>query len=305
MDRPVSVIDLGTNTILMVTGRHQGGKVEILDDAHVIARLGKGVDAQGLILPETMDRVCTYLAQYRDRAQDLGAKRVAAFGTSALRDAANGPQFIDRVRREVGIKLVVVPGQDEARLTFRGARFGLDLPTRYGVLDIGGGSTELAVGSDQALELSHSVDVGGVRVTERCFGTLPPSQQEVTAASDFIRQRLQGLTSYPRGVPLVGVAGTATTLGAIDSGQIDFKGEQLNGYTLSRSRLHTLADHLLTLSLEQIQAIPQIDPKRADIIAAGSLILRLAVDRFDVDGLTISTRGIRYGLLLEVLAGKR
>ena len=285
----------------MVTGRRLRGAVEILDDAHVIARLGQGVDAHRRILPETMERVCTYLTQYRNRAAALGAQRIEAFGTSALRDAANKAEFIARVRRQVGIELVEVPGDAEARLTFCGAGFDLDLPRRYGVLDIGGGSTELAVGSPQSLEISRSVDVGAVRVTERCFGPLPPTPAQVAAATGFIKEHLAALPTYPSQVQLVGVAGTATTLGAIDSGQTDFNAESLNGHFLSYPRLAALADLLLGLPLEQIRAMHQVDAKRADIIAAGALILRLAVRQFGCDGLTVSTRGIRYGLLLQAL----
>ncbi|MDA0337829.1 MAG: hypothetical protein O2782_21895, partial [bacterium] len=141
MDSIQSAIDLGTNTILMVTGHTRAdGTVEILDDAHEIARLGKGVDATRHILPETIQRVCGMLATYRQRAEQLGAVRVLAFGTSALRDAANKSAFIDAAASEAGVTLVELSGNDEARYTFAGAAFGLQLPdARYAVLDIGGG----------------------------------------------------------------------------------------------------------------------------------------------------------------------
>ncbi|MSR82466.1 MAG: Ppx/GppA family phosphatase [Candidatus Latescibacteria bacterium] len=298
-----AVIDLGTHTALMVTGRRLAdGKMEVLDDAHAIARLGKGVDAQRRISAETMDRVCRLLAQYRERALGLGAERVRAFGTSALRDAANKAEFIARVRQDAGLELVEVSGSEEAGLTFRGAAFGLQLPPRYAVIDIGGGSTELALGSGLEVEQSVSVDVGAVRVTERCFPQLPPTPDQVARATDMIGAALSRLFPYPPDLPLVGVAGTVTTLGAIDLGVPRFNAEELNGHFLSLTQVEEWSAQLLSLPVDEIRLIPQVHEQRADIIGAGALILRLALAHLGCPGLTVSTRGIRYGLLLRELA---
>jgi exopolyphosphatase/guanosine-5'-triphosphate,3'-diphosphate pyrophosphatase len=297
-----AVIDLGTNTALMVAGRRlpEGG-VEVLDDAHAVARLGKGVDAQRRISEQTMERVCRILAQHRERALALGAQQIRVFGTSSLRDAANKAEFIARVRRDAELELVEVSGAEEAVLTFRGAAFGLELPARYGVIDIGGGSTEVAVGSGKEVETSLSVDVGAVRVSERFFPHLPPTPPQVEQAVEMIVAVLSRLFPYPADLPLVGVAGTATTLGALDRGVPRFDAEELNGHFLSAAHVGTWADRLLALPNEKIRAFPQIHEQRADIIGAGALILKLALARLGVPGLRVSTRGIRYGLLLREL----
>lgn len=298
-----AVIDLGTNTALMVTGRRRAdGRVEVLDDAHAVARLGKGVDAQRRISDETMDRVCRLLTAYRDRARSLGAQQVRAYGTSALRDAANKAEFVARVRREAGMELVEVSGAEEADLTFRGAAFGLQLPSRYAVLDIGGGSTELAAGTGAQVERSVSVEVGAVRVTERYFPQLPPDQDQVEAAAAMIRAVLVDFFPYPPDLPLVGVAGTVTTLGALDMGNARFDAEELNGYFLRTDRVEDWSARLLALPVEKVRLLPQVHDQRADIIGAGSLILRLALARLGCPGLIVSTRGIRYGLLMRELA---
>lgn len=295
-----SVIDLGTNTVLMVTGRRrEDGSLQILDDAHAIARLGKGVDAHRRIPPETVDRVCSFLCSYRDRARSLGASRVLAFGTSALRDAANREEFIDHVQRSVGIPLGVVSGADEASLTFTGAAFGLDLPSCYGVIDIGGGSTELALGTAGRVEQSQSVDMGAVRLTERHFPDLPPSSGQLRAARDAVQSSLDRLFPFPPEVPLVGVAGTVTTLAAIDKKIARFDADALNGHFLTVDRVDELSAHLLSLTYPQIRAIPQVNEQRADIISAGAIILSLALRQWKCPGLIVSTRGIRYGLLLR------
>ena len=297
-----AVIDLGTNTILMVVGRLQAdGRYEILDDVHAIARLGKEVDSKRRILPETMDRVGGFFIEYKNHARSLGADKINAYGTSALRDAANKEDFIAEIKKRSGIDLVALSGPEEARLTFAGAGFGLKLPERYCVLDIGGGSTELAVGSGRHVEKFASVDVGAVRVTERYFAQLPPSGAQLKSARDMIRGKLLKLFVYPKDVPLVGVAGTATTIGALDSGIEDFNAETLNGHLLCQTKVEEITAYLATLELQKLRAIPQIHPQRADIISAGALILSTALRLFQCPALIVSTRGIRYGLLMRAL----
>lgn len=300
--QPAAAIDLGTNTVLMVVGRRTAqDQVEILDDVHTIARMGQGVDAQRRIQPEAVDRVCAFLDQYRRRALDLGAVQIRAFGTSALRDAANREAVIAAVAARSGVQLTTLSGRQEARLTHLGAAFGLDLPGRYAVLDIGGGSTELALGTQADLEQSISVDVGAVRLTERHFTALPPTLAQRAAAAATARQVLARVFDVPAGVPLVGVAGTATTLGALDLGVEHFDDSALNGHFLTAQRIGALAERLLGLPLEEIRAIPQVSDQRADIIAAGALILDAFIEMQQCPGVTVSTRGIRYGLLLEML----
>jgi exopolyphosphatase / guanosine-5'-triphosphate,3'-diphosphate pyrophosphatase len=297
-----SVIDLGTNTVLMVTGRClPDGSVEVLDDAHAIARMGQGVDAERRIRPDAMERVCGFLEEYRNRAHGLGASSIRAYGTSALRDAANKGEFIARVRKKVGIELRELPGNEEARLTFIGAAFGLSLPPRYGVIDIGGGSTELALGVGNEVEKSVSVDMGAVRLTERHFPHLPPSPEQLEAAREVIDYSLNQFFPFPSRITLVGVAGTVTTLGAIDRGIEQFNADALNGHFLETSRIAELSSLLLSLPHQEICSIPQINEQRADIISAGTLILLLALQKWKCPGLYVSTRGIRYGLLLREL----
>lgn len=297
-----SAIDVGTNTVLMVSGRRRPeGQLEIIDDVHGIARLGQGVDAERRIRPEAMQRLCRMLVDYRRRATALGAVRIRAFGTSALRDAANRDQVVAEVARQTQVQLSVVSGADEAHLTFTGAAFGLDLPRRYAVIDIGGGSTELAVGRRDQVEASASVDTGAVRLTEQHFTRLPPGPPEQDMALTTIRSALAALPEVPEQVPLVGVAGTVTTLGAIDMGIEHFDAEILNGHVLSLPRVEELCERFLSLSADQIRAIPQVNVQRADIISAGALILRTFLRERQCPEVVVSTRGIRYGLLDSML----
>ena len=306
--RPAAAVDLGTNTILMVVGRRRSPRpddIEILDDAHAIARLGQGVDAERRIHPEAIDRVCDCLLRYRERAAGAGTTWIRAYGTSALRDATNKREFTAAVAVRTGVELVELSGAEEARLTFTGAAFGLDLPERYGVVDIGGGSTELALGNrDGTVEKSVSVDVGAVRVSERFFPSLPPSPQQAAGAKEMIASVMAGLFQVPSRIPVVGVAGTVTTLGALDRGIERFDSAELDGHLLTRSRVAELSDMLLGSGLDEIRAFPQVSEQRADIITAGSLILRRFLEQSGLPAVTVSTKGIRYGLLQQMLAGE-
>ena len=211
------------------------------------------------------------------------------------------------VAERAGVELAELSGQEEAALTFTGAAFGLDLPERYAVVDLGGGSTEVAIGDGRAqVEALRSVNVGAVRVTERFFpgDGRPPTTAQRCQAEAMIAATLDDLPSLPVGIAIVGVAGTVTTLGALDKGLPAFDAESLNGHVLTADAVARLCDYLLALTHEQIRALPPVAEQRADIIAAGALILRTFLERFGVRRLIVSTRGIRYGLLLAMLAGR-
>lgn len=298
----ISAIDLGTNTVLMVTGRMAAsGEIQILGDEHTVGRLGKGVDAAGTILPETFDRIAEILGRYREIAEGHGAERIAGYGTSALRDARNRDEFIATMKERAGVELHLLSGEREAELTWRGALFGLQLEERHvAVIDIGGGSTEIAFGSDGTFIRGTSVDVGAVRVTERFFGDrLPPHPSAITAARDFTREILDGAISLPPEKTVVGVAGTVTTLGAMNAGIPHFDADAINGRKLAREWIDVVAERLLTSTIEEIRAIRQVVHGREDILPGGVLVLSEFMKKFDVPEILVSTKGLRYGLLEE------
>ena len=297
----LSVIDLGTNTILMVTARiDPDGSIHLLGDEHEIARLGRGVDASRRILPESFDRVEGFLLRYREIARSLGADRIVAFGTSALRDAANREEFIDEMQRRTGIRIEVISGADEAELTFIGATYGKQTGhARRVVIDIGGGSTEIALGTSEALEQSRSVDIGAVRISERYLSSYPASTACLAEAVEEIRSELGKVFDLDGDLEAVGVAGTVTTLGAIDAGLQSFNAEALDGWKLSRASISEQVRRLSSMTLEEIAATPQIPSQRADVILGGALILDEFMRRYDLPYIVVSTRGLRYGILLK------
>jgi exopolyphosphatase/guanosine-5'-triphosphate,3'-diphosphate pyrophosphatase len=303
----LSVIDIGTNTILMVTAAVEpDGSIVVLGDEHEIARLGKGVDAARMITPETFDRVAEYLNRYVEVATSLGSERIIAFGTSALRDARNNGEFIAAMYARTGLTIRILSGEDEARQTYLGAFFGMHLRAhRRGVLDIGGGSTEIAYGDSRRVEKSISLDIGAVRVTERFLKGLPAEKKRIDEAREFVRGELAACFDIPEKTLVVGVAGTVTTLGAISIGQSDFKAEELNRVRLGGESIAEMAERLPGLTLDQVIAIPGVHPGRADVLPAGAIILDEFMKRQRLKEIVVSTRGVRYGVLMEAIHDSR
>jgi exopolyphosphatase / guanosine-5'-triphosphate,3'-diphosphate pyrophosphatase len=297
----ISVIDIGTNTILMVTVRiGDDGALDVLGDEHAIARLGRGVDATRAIMPETFDRVEGFLHRYRSIAESFGTDRIIAFGTSALRDARNQSEFIAAMRQRTGIEIEVLSGEEEATWTYRGALLGLTIDAaKIAVLDIGGGSTELALGDGAAVDRAISLDIGAVRISERFLPSLPPTPAQLDAAGRWAAEQSARFFELPKGTRLVGVAGTVTTLGAIVSDLERFDAAELNGTSISLEEIDAIIERIAPLTREQVAAIPQIAEGRADIILGGATILAATMRRLDAASIIVSTRGVRYGIALR------
>lgn len=300
----ISSIDIGTNTILMLTAEiREDGTLQVVQDDHVIARLGRGVDADRNISPETAERALGTLREYRKIADHLGSKRIVAGGTSALRDAANRDQFIQSVEKETGIRINLLSGDEEAELTYLGGVSEFALPgvnDPFAVLDIGGGSTELTIGEGRSIKSKVSLDIGSVRLTERFLKESPPSEENLREATTFVGDLLSQtpfLPDLPR--RLIGVAGTLTTLAAIDLGLPHYDRSVVSGHRLSLSKIQTMFDELRMKDLDGLLSFPQILKGRADILVAGILILLQVLRHAGLKEITVSDRGLRYGMALK------
>ena len=305
----IAAIDIGTNTILMLVADSDGTSIQsIVRDEHVIARLGKGVDEHRVILPETIERVEQYLASYKEIAATVGAAHIAVFGTSALRDAKNRDEVVQHIQQTTGLNVSTLSKEDEAFLTFRGAVSGLSVRnSSVAVVDIGGGSTEIALGRNNQVLRHVSLDMGSVRLTERFLVQSPPSTQHLQLAEQFVRDLLSQAPTLEQNTTFVGVAGTLTTLAAIDLQLSSYDGTRVNGYRLGKSAVERIFDGLRRMTIGEISNVPQILPGRADILLAGILILKEILAYYKQDSIVVSDRGLRFGILLreaERLAGR-
>jgi len=287
----VGVVDLGTNSTRLLVAEVDDGHVEEVARHTQITRLGEGVDERRKLLPLPIARVRNVLADYRRELEELGAKRVLAIGTSAIRDAENGEAFLGEVEWSYGFATRLLSGSDEAQLTRRGVANGRELGDDTLVLDVGGGSTELITARER-----RSLDVGSVRLTERHIHSDPPTDEELEAAARAVRDELPSLE--PDGA--IGVAGTITTLAALELGGYD--PQRVHGYRLSREGVGAQLDRLASLPLAQRRELAGLEPERAPVIVAGAVIVREVLDRYGLAGLEVSERDILHGAALEAAA---
>lgn len=306
----LTTLDIGTNTILMlIADVSTDGTITPLRDLQVIARLGKGVDANRRITPETSSRVLGYLRDYKEISDSCRSEKIIAAGTSALRDASNRKDFVDTIRQKLGLEISILSGEEEAELTYQGAVsefLAPDLDPTLAVLDIGGGSTELTIGKGRKVTQTSSLDVGSVRLTERTPLLSPPSSLALQQAITEVRNRVSTFPQLPPQTRLLGVAGTVTTLAAIDLGLAEYDPSRVSGHFLSLATIEGISKQLNSRTIAQMaRDFPQIQQGRSDIIVAGVLILIESLRRFDAEGITVSDRGLRYGMALWEILGQR
>jgi exopolyphosphatase / guanosine-5'-triphosphate,3'-diphosphate pyrophosphatase len=299
----VAAIDIGTNTVLMlIADVERDGSLTVVADEHFIGRLGKGVDEHGMILQETFVRIHDILAQLKVTANSCGVHHLVACGTSALRDASNSREFIDFIQEKLGFQIQILSGLEEAEGTYLGA-VSEYLPSsrskNIAVLDIGGGSTELVMGTGENSSTAISLDIGSVRLTERILKSSPPESTALAQAIQYIQDHLRKTLPLPSETMLIGVAGTLTTLAALDLRIPEFDRNLVNRHTLSGEAIDRILEELRPLSLEQLHTYPQIHPARADILLAGIIILRETLKKVKLSKIIVSDRGLRYGIALK------
>jgi exopolyphosphatase/guanosine-5'-triphosphate,3'-diphosphate pyrophosphatase len=280
----VAALDLGTNTTRLLVADVVDGNMEDVHRESQITRLGEGVDTRKRLLPVPMTRVRNVLAEYRRTLEELGAERALLVATSAVRDAENGEAFLGEIEWSYGFTTRLVSGDEEAQLTRRGVQ---PKPGTL-VLDIGGGSTELLLD-----DFHVSIDIGSVRFTERFIHTDPPTGEELDAAAGAVREALALYALGPK--QAIGVAGTLTTLAALD---LDGDVTRVHGYRLSLDAARAQLQRLASLPLEERAELPGLEPKRAPVIVAGAVILTETLAHLALDTIEISERDILDGIAL-------
>ena len=284
----VGVVDLGTNSTRLVVADVDADRVDEVSRHTVITRLGEGVDERRKLLPLPVARVRNALSDYRRELEELGAERVLAIGTSAIRDAENGEAFLGEIEWSYGFATRLLSGDEEAELTRRGVANGRAVDDDTLVLDVGGGSTKLITAAERT-----SIDVGSVRLTERHLRSDPPTREEVEAAAQTVRDELPPLD--PRDA--IGVAGTITTLAALELGGYDL--ERVHRHRLTREAVDSLLARLASLPLDERRELPGLEPERAPVIVGGAIVVREVLERYGLDGLEASERDLLHGAALE------
>jgi exopolyphosphatase/guanosine-5'-triphosphate,3'-diphosphate pyrophosphatase len=293
----IATIDVGTNTAQFLVADVHGGFLKSVHEDTRYVRLGQGVDANRRLAPEAVERVLAALTDFKATADELGAATVVIGATSASRDAQNLDELKARVR-DLGMDYEVISGDEEALWTFRAACSAYPELDEVCVLDIGGGSTEVVTGRADAGEPERvSVDVGSVRLTERCFPTLPPSDYAVGLADEVVAEAFDEL-DVDESLPLLGSSGTVRVLGALVPGAPNDP--------IDAATVHAWREKLCSLSAADVLALnPDLLAGRADVYAAGVLVLDAFMQRFGFAAIRPSPRGLRHGLALWWMEGER
>jgi exopolyphosphatase / guanosine-5'-triphosphate,3'-diphosphate pyrophosphatase len=308
----VAAVDIGTNSTNLLVVDSSGTEI---DRVVAITRLGEGVHHTRRLGDGPMERTLAQLAEHRSLLDRHGVTRVRAVATSATRDAVNGAEFLDRAEAVLGVRPELLSGQDEGRLAFLGATAGLesvDARPPYLVVDIGGGSTELMLGGD-TVERVVSIDIGAVRLTELELHADPPQPEELTNAIGRVQDLLDDAVRamFPDDVgrgyteleaaTLVGIAGTITTVAAVEIGLPRYDPAVLHGFRLSRPAAEDVFRTLATETLADRVYNPGLPEARADVIVGGCCVLVGIMRRLQSDALVVSDHNLLHGVCAELL----
>jgi exopolyphosphatase/guanosine-5'-triphosphate,3'-diphosphate pyrophosphatase len=309
----VAAVDCGTNSTRLLVAGPDGA---ILERTMVITRLGQGVDDARRLTDDAMVRTLDVLTGYRAVIDRHGASRARAVATSAVRDAANGGEFLDRASAVLGVRPELLSGQEEGTLSFRGATAGLDRAEGpFLVVDVGGGSTELVLGGGAAPEpVAVSIDVGCVRVTERFLASDPPTPAELEAGREAVSALLasgarqldelaarHGAGGMAAARRLIGLAGTVSTAAVLDAGAETYRRDIVHHRVLHRERVQAQLGRLAGMDHASRLGVPGLEPERADVIVGGLLVLVTVMEQFGFGELLASEADILDGIVIGLL----
>jgi len=301
MDTVKAVIDVGTNSIKFHAARKKAdGSLETVLDKNDIARLGEGLRETGLISPEALERNALSVAAFAEKAKELGAVPEIV-GTMALRTAKNAADFASRVKELTGLDVRIIPGEEEARLSYLAVLSGLPLAGGELVtFDTGGGSTEFVYGRGTEMVRKFSVPLGAVRITEEFFADDPVRPGSVDAAVKEIRSSLTGGGVLGSPEVIVGMGGTVTSLASVKFKMETYDPDVVQGSVLTLAELKDMAAMFASMTLEERKGVTGLQPKRADVILAGTCIVCAILELLGASSFTVSDRGLRHGLAYEL-----
>ena len=301
----MAVVDIGSNSTRLLVADVVDGRVEEIDRRTRVTRLGRGVELSGKLSDDSIEAVCETIAEYVSLYEEHGAVAITAIATSAVRDAENGEAFIAELRERFGLNARVIAGQTEARLTYRGATAEHPPAEPTVVIDIGGGSTELTIGTGSEVVFHTSLQAGVVRHTERHINSDPPTAKELDSLAGDIAGLLDREVANERDAraeAAIAVAGTPTSLAAIELELDPYDPERVHGHTLSLRSIQRMLSRLASLPNEERSQTVGLHPDRSPTIVAGTVILIELMRTFDLAEVRVSEHDILYGAALESAA---
>ena len=294
----IAALDLGSNSTRLLIADISGEKFNTLERSHVVTKMAEGLEENGFISDEAKKRVIKTLKTFLKKIKKHEVVEVFAVGTAAMRDSSNTDEFIDEIRRKLDIEVEIITGQQEGIITSLGVHHFMDNLQNSLIVDIGGRSTEF-IYEDNNKVISHSLDLGVVTLTEKYFSELPTNRDNIVKAEQEVMDALSNL-KIPNAKLLIGVSGTATSLGAIHLEQDRFDEDAIHNIEISQLELTNIKNIVQKLSEpEIITKFNGVDPKRAKTITSGIVILENIMKRYENSSIIISKNDILEGLILK------
>ncbi|MCP4396453.1 MAG: Ppx/GppA family phosphatase [bacterium] len=299
-----AAIDVGTNSIKFhIAEKDAEGAWSVVLDSVDISRLGEGMQATGKINDDAMERNVNAISEMMVVSREHEVKELVAVGTMCLRTAGNAAEFVQRVQQRCGITVEVIPGEEEARLAYIAVKSGIGLERgNLIIFDTGGGSTEFIFGKDERIEKRFSLNVGAVRFTEQILVSDPVTPAELKNAIAAIDRDLGDLQFDGTVDALVGMGGTVTNLSAVKHQLSEYRPDVIQGSILERSEIERQVDLYALKTLAERKEIIGLQPKRADVILAGTIIVHEIMKKAGIESFTVSDRGLRHGLIADRFA---
>ena len=305
----IGVLDVGSNTVLLLVLDADG---RVIRDAARITRLGQGVFASGALAPEAIERTRAAIADFRAQAREAGVERLVAVGTEALRRARDGADFLARLARDGLVDAArLLTGEEEAVATVEATRQRLGGACEaLAVIDVGGGSTEIAWRARALDPISGlSLPLGSVRLTEALLPRHPVPDTDLARLRAEVRRASEPLAAaLPQGLPpgaaVFAVAATATTVAALELELARYDAERIEGFEIDAGTLASWTERLARLDVAERSALPGLEPGRADVIVAGLAVLGGVLARLGAKSFAVSGKGVRHGVALRILAGQ-
>jgi exopolyphosphatase/guanosine-5'-triphosphate,3'-diphosphate pyrophosphatase len=294
----VAVVDIGSNSTRLLVADVEGGRLSEVERQSRVTRLGRGVDLSGQLAAEAIEAACAAIADYVAICREADVENVESIATSAVRDATNGSAFVAELRERFALSARVLDGDEEARLTYLGATAEHPPSEPTLVVDIGGGSTELILGTGAQIAFHTSLQAGVVRHSERHVGSDPPTTEELEALAADIRTLIGSATAGQPAATAqagIGVAGTPTSLASVELGLEPYDPKQVHGHTLTLAAIQHLLSQLASAPLDKRAQIPGMHPDRAPTIVAGVVILVETMRAFGLESIAVSEHDILYG----------
>lgn len=298
----IGAIDIGTNSMRLLVAEYIDGKLYNREKFVNTTRIGQGVDSEGYISEEAIERNIKALKEFSDIANEKGCEYIYCIGTSALRDSKNGNEFIDLAKVETNVDVDIISGEEESNLGFIGVLQGLDDTNNILVLDIGGGSTEFILGDESGIKYAKSENVGALRMTEKFLVTDPICENEFEDMSNFIGETISDTINILKEKnirQIVGIGGTITSVSAINQELETYSMEKIHGSKVNEKELDNILQNLKKMTLNDKKNIKGLQPKRADIITAGVRILNIIMKKLEKENIIVSEYDNLEGLICQ------